>query len=271
MTTLLLVHAHPDDEAISTGGVMCMAKDQGRRVVLVTSTRGEEGEIHNMDEATSRPRLGEIRTEELRRACEVLGVDRQEFLGYRDSGMAGTPANEDPRSYHSASLEEAASRLVKIMEEERPEVVVTYSADGTYGHPDHIKAHQVTMAAVDRLLAEGKGPRKVYLHSIPLEMMNAFREMMKDQDPEGANQEMADRLLGVPEARITTYVDVKRYIEKKRQAFQAHVSQNSPQSPFATMAGQIFEMAFGTEAFELVRGELGAPRPEPDLFAGIPV
>src|SRR5215472_11645048 len=106
MATLLLVHAHPDDECIATGGVMIRAHEAGHRVVLVTATRGEEGEIHNMDEASVRPRLGEVRTEELRRAAEILGVDRQEFLGYRDSGMASEPTNENPRSFHMAPLHE---------------------------------------------------------------------------------------------------------------------------------------------------------------------
>ena len=89
MSTLLLVHAHPDDESILTGGAMLHAHRDGHRVVLVTATRGEEGEVHHMEEAASRPRLGEIRSEELLAACTILGVDRQEFLGYQDSGSAG--------------------------------------------------------------------------------------------------------------------------------------------------------------------------------------
>src|SRR5215472_4265314 len=104
MATLLLVHAHPDDECIATGGVMLRAHSDGHRVVLVTATRGEEGEIHNMDEAAVRPRLGEVRTEELRRACEILHVDRLAFLDYRDSGMAGRPSNQHPDSFHMAPL-----------------------------------------------------------------------------------------------------------------------------------------------------------------------
>src|SRR5207247_7745506 len=108
MATLVLVHAHPDDEAISTGGVMMKAKAHGHRVVLVTATRGEVGEIYNMDETQSRPRLGEIRTEELKNAAEILGVDRQEVLGYRASGMVDTADDRDPRSFHQAQLEDAA-------------------------------------------------------------------------------------------------------------------------------------------------------------------
>ena len=110
MGTLLVVDAHPDDE-IGDSGAMMKAKAHGHRVVLVTATRGEVGEIYNMDEATSRPRLGEIRTAEMHAADEILGVDRQEFLGYRDSGMVDTADNKDPRSFHQAPLEEAAQRL----------------------------------------------------------------------------------------------------------------------------------------------------------------
>src|ERR1041385_2275736 len=107
MGTLLLVHAHPDDEASSTGGVMMKAKAEGHRVVLVTATRGEVGEIYNMDEASSRPRLGEIREHELENAARILGVNRGEFLGYRDSGMAGTSDNQNAAAFHQATLEDA--------------------------------------------------------------------------------------------------------------------------------------------------------------------
>src|SRR5437899_3897641 len=139
MPTLLLVHAHPDDEAISTGGVMMKAKSHGHRVVLITATRGEVGEIYNMDEEASRPRLGEIRTEELKSAAEILGVDRLEFLGYRDSGMVDTADNKDPRSFPQARPEAAAGKLALVVREERPDGVVTYAEAGAYGHPEHIK------------------------------------------------------------------------------------------------------------------------------------
>src|SRR5579872_3607195 len=181
MGTLLLVHAHPDDEAISTGGVMMKAKAHGHRVVLVTATRGEVGEIYNLDEASSRPRLGEIRTAELKAAAEILGVDRQEFLGYRDSGMVDTADNKDPRSFHQAKLDEAAGKLAVFVREERPDVVVTYAEDGVYGHPDHIKAHFVTNAALDVLEREGMQVKKLYYTAIPRSMMQAFMEQMPEE------------------------------------------------------------------------------------------
>jgi N-acetyl-1-D-myo-inositol-2-amino-2-deoxy-alpha-D-glucopyranoside deacetylase len=266
MGTLLLVHAHPDDEAISTGGVMMKAKAHGHRVVLATSTRGEVGEIHNMDEETSRPRLGEIRTEELKAAGEILGVDRIEFLGYRDSGMVDTADNKDPRSFHQARLDEAAAKLAVLMRDERPDVVVTYAEDGVYGHPDHIKAHHVTNAALDLLEREGWAPKKLYYTAIPRSLMEAFMT----QVPEEAQRQNSNmRIAGTPDELVTTRVDVHDYVDQKRKAFGAHVSQNDPNSWFTTMASQIYELAFGTEYFQLVRGTPGSELPEDDLFAGI--
>jgi len=266
MATLLLVHAHPDDEAISTGGVMMKAKADGHRVVLVTATRGEVGEIHNMDEAASRPRLGEIRTEELKAAGKILGVDRQEFLGYRDSGMVGTADNDNPLSFHRAPLGEAAGKLAAIIREERPDVVITYGEDGVYGHPDHIKAHYVTNAAVDLIAGEGKPVRKLYYTAIPRTMMEEFMRRM----PEEARQQNPDmRIAGTPDELVTTRIDASAYVDRKRSAFAAHVTQNDPNSWFATMADQIYRLAFGTEYFQLARGKAGSELPETDVFAGI--
>jgi N-acetyl-1-D-myo-inositol-2-amino-2-deoxy-alpha-D-glucopyranoside deacetylase len=266
MGTLLLVHAHPDDESISTGGVMMKAKAHGHRVVLVTATRGEVGEIYNMDEASSRPRLGEIRTEELKAAGEILGVDRTEFLGYRDSGMIDTADNKDPRSFHQAPLEDAAAKLAVVIRDERPDVVVTYAEDGVYGHPDHIKAHYVTNATLDLLEREGWAPKKLYYTAIPRSMMEAFMAQMPE---EAQRQNTNMRIAGTPDELVTTRVDVHDYVDRKRKAFGAHLSQNDPNSWFATMASQIYELAFGTEYYQLVRGKPGAELPENDLFAGI--
>src|SRR5256885_5973687 len=260
MATLLLVHAHPDDEAISTGGVMMKAKAHGHRVVLVTATRGEVGEIYNMDEESSRPRLGEIRTGELKNAAEILGVDRQEFLGFRDSGMVDTDDNKDPRSFHQAAVEDAAGRLAVILREERPAVVVAYAEDGVYGHPDHIKAHFVTNAALGLLESEGNAVQKLYYTAIPRSMMEAFMQQM----PEEARQAMGGsmRIAGTPDELVTTRVDVQDYIQGKREAFRAHVSQNDPNSWFSTMQDQVYELAFGTEYYQLARGKPGSELPE---------
>jgi len=255
VSTLLLVHAHPDDECITTGGVMLRAHLDGHRVVLVTATAGEEGEIHNMDEAAVRPRLAEVRAEELRRACEILGVDRQVFLGYRDSGMAGTPGNADPRCFHAAPLAEAADRLAAILRGERPAVVVTYTADGTYGHPDHVKAHHVTLAAVDGL--DGERPR-VYLHAVPRGLLEAARM---------AGIEVPD-IPGVPDEEITTEVDVSDLVDRKLAALTAHRSQMDPSGAFASMGEDVLRVAFGVERFVLARGGPPAERPERSLFAG---
>jgi N-acetyl-1-D-myo-inositol-2-amino-2-deoxy-alpha-D-glucopyranoside deacetylase len=267
VSTLLLVHAHPDDEAIMTGGVMQMAHQAGHRVVLVTSTRGEVGEIHNMDEAENRPRLAEVRTAELAAADRILGVDRQEFLDYRDSGMAGTDDNQNPASFHRAPLEQAAERLAAILREERPEVVVTYDPTGTYFHPDHIKAHQVTTAALDLLKREGWEPRKFYWHGFPRSGLKAWAEL--STRPDAPEPPSFPPNMGVPDEEITTVVDVRPFVDGKLAAFKAHLSQNGPEAFFLSTPAELRERAFGEEHFVLARGELGAPRPEPDLFAGV--
>jgi len=266
LATLFLVYAHPDDE-IGNSGAMMKAKAHGHRVVLVTATRGEVGEIYNMDEVAARPRLGEIRSEELKAAGDVIGVDRQEFLGYRDSGMVDTADNKDPRSFHQARLEEAAGRLAVILREERPEVVVTFPDDGVYGHPDHIKAHLVTTAALDILEREGTPVKKLYYTAIPRSMMEAFVEQFPDQAREQAGRNM--RVAGTPDELITTRLDVRDYLGRKRETSRAHVSQNDPNSWFAKLPDQVYELAFGTEYYQLARGKAGSELPEEDLFAGI--
>src|SRR5258706_12885892 len=195
MAPFLPVHAHRDDGAIWTGGVMLRARHAGHGVVLVTATRGEVGEIYNMDEASSRPRLGEIREKELEDAARILGVNRGEFLGYRDSGMAGTSDNANPASFHQAPLAEAAGTLVKILREEKPEGVVTYAEDGTYGHPDHVKAHFVTNAALDQMLraSESWTPKKLYYTAIPRPLMQAFMEPL----PEEAKQQQQESTIHI--------------------------------------------------------------------------
>jgi LmbE family N-acetylglucosaminyl deacetylase len=262
MRTLLLAFAHPDDEGMSAGAMM-KAKADGHRVVLLTATRGEVGEIYNMDEELSRPRLGEIRTHELEDAARIIGVDRLVFLDYRDSGMIRTADNDDPRSFNQVPLDKAAKALTRVLDEEKPEIVVTFGADGMYGHPDHIKIHNVTNGALDRL--RGWKPRKLYYTAIPRSLMQAFMSQMPEEMRAEQNPDMVFE--GTPDEQVTTRLDVSQYIQRKREAFEAHVSQNNPDSWFSKIPQEAYEMAFGTEFYAIGRGEPGTSLPEGDLFA----
>ena len=258
--TLFLVHAHPDDESIATGGVILRAKADGHRVVLVTCTAGEEGEVYNLGPSTGR-RLADIRADELRNACALLGVDRLELLGYRDSGMAGSAINEHPASFHRASLDEAAKRLVLLLWAEQPDVVVTYAPDGTYRHPDHVKAHQATAAALRVLAREGWSPARVFWHAVPSSSVERLRERL------GSRTHPAMRGVGTPDHEVTTAVDVGAVLPMKRAAIAAHLSQNPP-DPLTGMMGQVLEAMGGVEHFVLAGGRLSS-RPDGDLFDGL--
>ncbi|HET8586432.1 MAG TPA: PIG-L family deacetylase [Candidatus Limnocylindria bacterium] len=175
---LLLVHAHPDDEAMATGGVMARCVAEGRRVDLVTCTGGEEGEIHDpsldVDEAT--PRLASIRAAELECSLQALGGGAIHFhpLGYRDSGMMGTPANERPEAFWNADLDEATRRVVAIIREARPAVMISYDSNGNYGHPDHINAYRVARAAFEAAGDPAKYPEAGVPHVVAKRYEIAF-------------------------------------------------------------------------------------------------
>ena len=267
MTTLLLVHAHPDDESILTGGVIARAHLDGHRVVLITATRGEDGEVEAADAAAEQPLPAGVRSEELRQACAILGVDRQAFLDYRGAGRGEDAGEAGARSFHLAPLHQVADRLAVLLREERPEVLVTYGADGTYGHPDHRRAHAATMAALDLLAAEGWRPAKVYLHAIPRGLVRA---VVAAAGANGIELPVAVAgMEGTSEDEITTQVDVSDVLDRKLAACTVHHSQMHPGIPLAAIAAQLFEAAFAIERFTLARGELAGTRPETDLFAGL--
>jgi N-acetyl-1-D-myo-inositol-2-amino-2-deoxy-alpha-D-glucopyranoside deacetylase len=154
-----------------------------------------------------------------------------------------------------------------ILREERPDVVMTFPDDGVYGHPDHIKINQVTNAAADVLEREGSPVKKVYYTAVPRSMMEAFTEQFPDQAQEQASRNM--RVAGTPDELVTARIDVHDYVERKRQASGAHVSQNDPNSWFASIPDDMAQLAFGTEYYQLARGKPGSSLPESDLFAGI--
>jgi LmbE family N-acetylglucosaminyl deacetylase len=260
--TLVTFHAHPDDEAIATGGTMAKAAAAGHRVVLVVATKGEEGEVA---EGFLLPgeALWERRVKETHAAAELLGVSRVEFLGYVDSGMMGTPTNDVPECFWKADPDEAARRLAAILEEEHADVLTAYDENGVYGHPDHIQVHRVGMRA-----GQLAGTPKVYMSTVN---KDALQRSMKDWAeldlPMPGDLPPEDFELGVPEERITTTVEVKDALEVKRAAMAAHASQIAETSFFLAMPPEMFSVAFGQESFILEGAPAGTA--ETDLFEGL--
>jgi LmbE family N-acetylglucosaminyl deacetylase len=262
--TLVVFHAHPDDEAIATGGVMAKAARDGHRVVLVVATQGEHGEVV---EGYLEPgeQLWERRVQETHAAAEVLGVARVEFLGYRDSGMMGTPENDAPGSFWQADVEEAARKLAAILDEEHADVLTAYDENGVYGHPDHIQVHRVGLRA-----GELAGTPKVYMGTVDKDRVKALIAAAAEAGEAGdmpGDLDPAEFELGVSGDRITTRVDVTEFTSLKRKAMAAHGSQISDSSFFLAMPEERFAVAFGQEDFMLVGGD--PAQPETDLFDGL--
>jgi LmbE family N-acetylglucosaminyl deacetylase len=264
MATLVSFHAHPDDECIACGGVIRKASDEGHRVVLVVATRGERGEVPE-GFLTDGEELWQRRVAETHAAAGILGVHRVEFLGYLDSGMMGTHANDVPGSFWRTPVEEAARKLAAILDGERADVLTCYDDNGTYGHPDHIQVHRVGMRA--GALA---GTPRVYQNTAN---RDAFARGMAElsAQAQASGFQMPDigdvAEFGKPESMITAAVDVIPYVEYKRRAMRAHASQISEQSFFLGMPDEAFRFAFGTEWF--IRDGQGPGITETDLLAGL--
>lgn len=278
--TLMAVHAHPDDEAIGTGGVLARAAAHGIRTVLVTCTGGEVGEIAP-DTDVSIENLGAVRERELRAACEILGIARLELLGYRDSGMIGTPDNEHPDAFAQADLDQATARVVELVRKYRPHVVVTYDENGFYGHPDHIHANRVAVGAfklagdathVSPSGLEAWTPLKLYYTAIAKSAMAEFGARLREagiSSPVEEGAEAEERPWGTPDELITTVVDVSAHVEQKRAALFAHATQMGPEVFFAKIPPSLFADLFGNEAFQLVKSHVPVSTPESDLFDGL--
>ena len=249
---LLLVHAHPDDEVIVSGATMAKYAAEGAQVTLVTCTLGEEGEVLVPElahlAADKEDGLGEHRIGELAAAMKALGVTDHRFLGgpgrWRDSGMMGTAGNDDPRCFWRADVDEAADALLGVIREVRPQVLVTYDANGFYGHPDHIQAHRVAMRAFQR--AGDHGPAKFYATAAP------------------------------DSAEVTTEIDASAYLDSKLAAMRAHATQIAVDAPFFALSNGIRHEASGVECYTLLAGPRGPAGPagatgpggrETDLFA----
>ncbi len=259
MGTMVTFHAHPDDEAIATGGTMARSAAEGHRVVLVCATRGELGEVAEGVLAPGEE-LHDRRAIELEAAAEILGCARVAFLGYHDSGMAGEPTNAGPGAFAAADLEEAARRLAAILTEEDAEVLTIYDENGNYGHPDHIQVHRVGVRA-----AEIAGTARVYEATINRDFLLDLMARRSDEMSEIAGAPDPEEMnLGVPAERITTTVDVSGYVGAKRAAMAAHASQITEEHFFLQLPEEAFAAAFGQEWF--IRRGPGRAAVEDTLF-----
>ena len=275
--TLLAVHAHPDDESISTGGILSKYSANGIRTVLAYGTRGEAGDILNPEFVAPEPGLNikEIRAIELAAAVKVLTVGKVYYLGYRDSGMAGSPENHHPMAFAQADIQEATTRLVEIIRRVRPQVIVTYNEKGTYLHPDHIMANRVTLRAfqasgdaqfeIDGGL-EPWQPTKLYYTAIPLERIRRMYKIIKEQ---GEEPQFDPDVLGTSEDKISTVVDVRKYLSQKLEALNCHQSQMNPNSMIRRMPEEMRREAMGYEHFQCIQGCTAADTKESDLFDGL--
>jgi LmbE family N-acetylglucosaminyl deacetylase len=270
--TLMAVHAHPDDEASSTGGVLALSSDQGIRTVVVTCTNGEFGDapggVKPGQDGHDEQAVAQLRLAELRQSAKILGVSDLELLGYHDSGMPDWDYKDRPEAFCNIPLADVAARIGGLIDSYRPQVVITYDDNGMYQHPDHVHASRAAQAAV----APSAIPAKLYLSALRGSDFQKMWEALREQGievPDGRDftpemqQKMAD-----DEARITTTVDIAPVLERKRDALMAHASQIQ-ESWFSRIPPEIATAAFGRESFIRVSDATGAPLPEDDLFAGL--
>lgn len=292
MLTLMIVTGHPDDETLWAGGVMARYAEEGMRVVSVTCTGGEHGSIvaPELDTPENRARLGEIRADELTRALARLGSIENRWLGYVDSGTMGSPQNNAPRCFWQADLLEATGRLVQIVREVRPDVIVTFNEWGGNGHPDHIRAAEIARAAFDRAgdaaaypaqLTGPNGvqpwtPSKFYERRMTAGRRRTVAQLVADDGivaalqvlirlvsrwrprSERSRQKKA-RMLGP----LDTEVDVGKWVMNKQAALAEHRTQ------FRSDPAELRYLAFATEHFTLRESRVEVHRPETDLFSGL--
>lgn len=274
--TLVVFHAHPDDESLLTAGVMAKAAAEGHRVVLVVATAGEVGDAAEVFRDPAAGDLGTARRAELARSAEILGVARVEFLGYRDTGLdhaapGGIPEGASAEAFARASIDDAAERLAEILRDEQADVLTTYDPNGGYGHPDHVQVHHVGTRA-----ATLAGTPVVLEATINRDLMHLGISMATSlgyEIPDAFNPEVLDQWF-MPADAITHAVDVSAYLDQKKRSMQAHESQSTSAregprsiSLFLSLPDEYFAMAFGTEWF-IEHGRETEPKAA-DVFASL--
>jgi mycothiol S-conjugate amidase len=282
---LLAVHAHPDDESSKGAATYAYYRSLGARVMVVSCTGGERGDVQNdtlAEMAMAERDMAGLRRIEMARARAVMDIEHR-WLGYRDSGMPpGEGETLPPLSFASVPLEVSGVPLVKVLREFRPHVVVSYDENGGYPHPDHIRAHQIAVWAVEAAADATRSPewgaawtvQKLYYDRI----MNPARfaavyEALKTTSPEHPLIPAFDEMrtwMGEREApTVTTRVPVADFFATGNAALRAHSSQVPPDSPFFFWPNEVQRVAWPWEDFELVQSRVDSPLPESDLFAGI--
>ncbi len=269
--TLMAVHAHPDDEA-SGGGILATYADQGIRTVVVTCTNGEYGDapggIKPGQPGHDPEAVARLRLAELEESARILKVSDVEMLGYHDSGMPDWEYKDRPEAFSNVPLEEVAGRIGGLIAKYRPQVLVTYDDQGAYQHPDHVHASRAAQAAA----AETGIPAKLYLSTMRGSSWRKIWEALRAagaEVPAWENDEERTRRAVESEERITTTIDIRPVLERKREALFAHGTQINGDSWFGKIPPEIVEEAFGYEYFIRVADTTGAPLPEDDLFAGL--
>lgn len=264
--TILVCLAHPDDEVFGTGGIMAHYARQGANVYLVCATRGEVGEISDPALATPET-IADVRTAELESSTSALGIHPPIFLGYRDSGMRGTPENADPRAFVNAPPEEVVGRLVKLIREFKPSAMVTFDPKGGYGHPDHVAIHQHAVAAFHAAADPARFPDageawqtpRLFYRALSQATLEKMRDLVVSVQ---GNTWLFDHYQQVgmvwPNESIHLSVDVSAMVEAKWQAFLSHATQFGADHAWRRAEREMVNQLFGTENFVLAWPELPA-------------
>lgn len=283
---LLTVHAHPDDEASKGAATVAKYAAEGIRTVLVTCTGGEAGDILNpaADTPEARENLPAVRRRELDAAVEVIGYSKLHLLGYHDSGMPDSEHNDRPDNFANVDFDEAVGRLVEIIRAERPQVVMTYPEDQSrYPHPDHIRVHDVSVAAFDAAgdpdrypdVGEPWQPLKLYYTSVFTRARLEFLNTWFEAHPEEENP-FAKWIGAIPddwEDPTTTRIDVGDFLDVRRRALLAHATQVAPDSAWFKVPDEVIREGLPWDELVLARSLVDVDIPEgeyeADLFAGL--
>ena len=271
---MLAAFAHPDDETFGAGGTLALYAARGVHLTLVCATRGEAGEISDPQLASS-DNLGEVRELELRCAAESIGVGELIFLGYQDSGMAGTPQNQAENTYINIPDEDVVIQLVKIIRRVRPHIILTFGPDGIYGHPDHIKIHENTTAAFftaadpDFLPEAGSAwsASRLFYNTISRSFVENLKKTMSDLGSEDSFQGFT----GWPDEKIQVVMDISENVGEKWNALNCHRTQLSPQNPFRRVSEETARNILSCEFFVQAWPEPAKEKKMNDLFQDLEV